>query len=335
MQAKAAFVVQDNQGRPLQGANDSTDVDLASFEGKYPGDLFNKSVIVPAVGGDTNYVGRVQMEGKDAIVVFSDTGKRFDIPKSDITISGGYVLLNNGIDVASYSADKDAPLPVARSLRPSAEEIRRAASEQEQIEIKRQEEQRQKTRADMVLRERAYLAAHPYPETTTVSQPANYVDDESEISKKAKSAASELRDLLYSGARVAKVRAKKAKRKSDAKKAEYDARMIGRMGGLAPRYAETFDEILAEIKTRSYAEQELIYSGFLKLMDYQRDLVVARRAMAARLKDAVPLPVASPDDMNKGKKTRRGITERKTPALPDISGETADKDVSRRTAEVP
>src|SRR5215216_3809559 len=101
----------------------STETDLGSYEGKYPKDLFNKTVIV-----NEQAMGRVAKETDDRIVVFSDSGNlRFDIPKSKITLSGGSVMVGEPLE--QYAVDKDAPMPEARSLRPSAEEIRQKAGE--------------------------------------------------------------------------------------------------------------------------------------------------------------------------------------------------------------
>src|SRR5215210_7562142 len=100
-----------------------TETDLGSYEGKYPKDLFNKTVIV-----NEQAMGRVAKETDDQIVVFSDSGNlRFDIPKSKITLSGGSVMVGEPLE--QYAVDKDAPMPEARSLRPSAEEIRQKAGE--------------------------------------------------------------------------------------------------------------------------------------------------------------------------------------------------------------
>ena len=100
-----------------------TGTDLGHYEGKYPKDLFNKTVIV-----NEQAMGRVAKETDDQIVVFSDSGNlRFDIPKSKITLSGGSVMVGEPLE--QYAVDKDAPMPEDRSLRPSAEEIRQKAGE--------------------------------------------------------------------------------------------------------------------------------------------------------------------------------------------------------------
>ena len=70
------------------------DGDVASFEGKYPKDLFNKSVVA---GDNQTVIGYVTKETDELIVVFSecDSKSRFDIPKSQIAISGSTVVVNN------------------------------------------------------------------------------------------------------------------------------------------------------------------------------------------------------------------------------------------------
>src|SRR5919199_2642908 len=101
----------------------STETDLGSYEGKYPKDLFNKTVIV-----NEQAIGRVAKETDDVIVVFSDSGNlRFDIPKSKITRSGGSVVVGEPLE--QYAVDRDAPMPEDKSLRPSAEEIQQKAGE--------------------------------------------------------------------------------------------------------------------------------------------------------------------------------------------------------------
>jgi len=60
------------------------------------------------------------------------------------------------------------------------------------------------------------------------------------------------------------------------------------MGDLAVQFSSSFDNIVSEISsTRTYAEQEQIYKGFIKLLEQQRELLVARKDLAARLKGSV------------------------------------------------
>ncbi len=94
----------------------------SSFEGKYPKDLVNKSVYA-----DDNQVliGYVAKEIDDLIVVFSESNRhvRFDIPKSEITLAGGPVIIQNSRSVLSrYKVKKDAAFPEGKSLKPAAEE---------------------------------------------------------------------------------------------------------------------------------------------------------------------------------------------------------------------
>ena len=126
---------------------------------------------------------------------------------------------------------------------------------------------------------------------------------EEEIVKNLKQAANELKDLLISGAKVAKEKIKegkdiaqeKIKEQQDAaeqRKAENDAEEISKMGNLALQFSTSFDDIMSEISlTRTYAEQEHIYKGFIRLIQLQRKLLVARKELAAKLKDSVDKPL--------------------------------------------
>ncbi|HZT34516.1 MAG TPA: hypothetical protein VFA15_01240 [Nitrososphaera sp.] len=296
------------------------DLDLASFEGKYPDDLFNKSVLVRNTGKE-GMLGKVQMEGLDTIVVFGDAGRRYDIPKADITVSGGYVVLED-TNPEKYRVDKDTPLPAAKSLRPSAEDIRRAAHEQEIVQERRADEDRRRTRADMILREREFLARSPRPATVTTGT-AGYITNESELSRKMRIAAAELRDLLSAGTKVAKAKVKKTRQKIDEKKAESDAKAISNMGWLAAAFADSFEDIFLEIRKKSYSEQERALEGFMRLIDSQREIVVAQRDMAAKLKKAVPEPVISASGKSPRSSGRRRLAQKKQPALPETVGNAA------------
>jgi hypothetical protein len=266
----------------------SSDDDLGSFEGKYPKDLFNKTVVA---GGQT--FGHIVRETDDKIVVFGDSDdSRYDIPKSIIAVAGGSVIINEGESLAQYEQDKDAPLPQGKSLRPSAEEIRTSSSRQ-------LEEEQRKTTPDAIMSEAQSLTTSPRPETVGVSTPEGYVDTESELSKKMKRAANELKEIIVAGTKVAKKEAKKAKQKAEAKQAALDRDAISRMGALAGTFSESFEDILTEIRTRRYGDQVDIYTGFAKLLDQQRQLVMARRDLAVRLRDSVGVPVVEAGDMEK------------------------------------
>jgi hypothetical protein len=278
---------------------ENTDGDLASFEGKYPKDLFNKVVIV-----NGQSIGHVAKETDDTIVVFSDSDDlRFDVPKSKIGVAGGSVIVNEPLD--QYKVDRAAPLPESESLRPAAEEIRQRSAEQLEVESRR-------TTPDAIMEERTQLEAEPRPETATVSRPEGYVDTESEIVKQMKGALAELKEVIVAGSRVAKRKAKEAQAQADEKRAEMDADSISRMGGLAARFADSFEDVLSEIRTRTYADQAQIYSGFVKLIDQQRDLVIARRDLALRLKDSVPVPVVDKPQLDAPPELPEDINESRT-----------------------
>jgi hypothetical protein len=281
----------------------STETDLGSYEGKYPSGFFNKTVVV-----NDRPIGRVAKETDEVIVVFSDTDSsiRFDIPKSEISTAGASVIANEDL-LFRYRTHRDAPMPEARALRASVQEIQAAASEQLEIEKK-------STTADSIMEEGRQLATVPRPETTSVSRPEGYIDTESEISKKMKSTLAELKEMIVAGTKVAKKKAKQAQETAAEKRAEMDAEAISRMGDLAMRFADSFEDVLSEIRTRTYAEQVQIYTGFIKLMDQQRTLVVARRDFAERLKDSVNVPVVEPGDME-------GRELKAPPELPEELGE--------------
>jgi len=127
--------------------------------------------------------------------------------------------------------------------------------------------------------------------------------EEEEIIKKLKYAATELKDLLISGANIAKEKInegkditqekiKEQREAAEERKAENDAKKISKMGDLALQFSTSFDDILSEISlTRTYAEQEQIYKGFIRLIQMQRKLLVARKELATKLKDSVDKPI--------------------------------------------
>jgi hypothetical protein len=153
--------------------------------------------------------------------------------------------------------------------------------------------------------------------STSISTPEI---DEEEIIKKVKQAASELKDILLSGAKVAKEKIKEGKdiaeekikeqqEAAEERKAEKDAENISKMGDLAVQFSSSFDDIVSEISsTKTYAEQEQIYKGFIKLVEQQRELLVARRDLAARLKGSVQ---QEPIAINSNKIKQPQLTGRK------------------------
>jgi hypothetical protein len=134
------------------------------------------------------------------------------------------------------------------------------------------------------------LAATATSATKHISMPKYR---EEEIIKKIKLAASEFTHIVVSGAKAAKQKIEERQELEAEKQAHRDAEKISKMGGLATQLTNSFDNILFEIETRSYAEQEQIYKGLLKLMNQQRKLVKARRDLATKLKGSVDKPVVN------------------------------------------
>lgn len=259
--------------------NPPTNANLASYECRYPKDLFNKMVVA-----NGQAIGHVAKEADDLIVVFGDSdNSRFDVPESKVALAGGSVVVKEPLE--QYAVGRDAPLPEGKALRPSGDEIRAAAAEQ--LEVK----ERKGTTPDVVMKEGRQLTTVPRPETTAVSTSEGYVDTESELSKKIGGALAELRKLIVAGTKVAKKKANEAQAQAAEKHAEMDAEAISKMGDLSMRFADSFEDVLSEIRARTYSDQDQIYTGFLKLMDTQREMVVARREFARRLKSSVGVPV--------------------------------------------
>lgn len=89
------------------------DVDLATYEGRYPKLLFNKGVRTQ----DEEHIGHVMKETDDKIVVFGHYDWRFDIPKSKIIAVGRNVILGMDYhDVFQYRIERNAPLPTGEAM---------------------------------------------------------------------------------------------------------------------------------------------------------------------------------------------------------------------------
>src|SRR5918912_2346578 len=129
-------------------------------------------------------------------------------------------------------------------------------------------------------------------EKTTLTNPLSKVDiNEEEIAKKLKAAGNEFKDLIISGTKLAKEKIKQTQEIVEEKRASRDAEKIAKMGSLASQFTNSFDDILSEIKAKTYEEQEQIYTGFIKLIEQQRDLLISRRDLAAKLKDSIRKPI--------------------------------------------
>ena len=97
-----------------QGEN----LDLATYERKYPKSLFNKGVRVL----NEDHVGHVMKETDDKIVIFGSFGYRFDVPKSKIKEVARNVILNMDInELMKYKVDRNASLPTGEPIEKLAE----------------------------------------------------------------------------------------------------------------------------------------------------------------------------------------------------------------------
>jgi hypothetical protein len=157
--------------------------------------------------------------------------------------------------------------------------------------------------------------------------------NEEEIANKIKTAANEFKDLIISGTKIAKQKIKQTQEIVEEKQANRDAEKISKMGNLATQFTSSFDEILSDIRTRTYEEQEQIYTGFIKLVEQQRDLLMARRDLAVKLKDSVRKTVVdtttTKNSSLRGKRQRKlGLVKEselpapRDPQLPEIIADT-------------
>ena len=104
---------------PLEHWTQGENLDLATYERKYPKGLFNKGVRVL----NEDHIGHVMKETDDRIVIFGSFGYRFDVPKSKIKEVGRNVILNMDInELMKYKVDRDAPLPTGEPIEKLAEE---------------------------------------------------------------------------------------------------------------------------------------------------------------------------------------------------------------------
>jgi hypothetical protein len=102
----------------MQNWTQGKNLDLATFERKYPKGLFNKGVRVL----NEDHVGHVMKETDDKIVVFGSFGYRFDVSKSKIKEVGRNVILNMDInELMKYKMDRDVPLPSGEPIEKLAE----------------------------------------------------------------------------------------------------------------------------------------------------------------------------------------------------------------------
>ncbi|MFL6342572.1 MAG: adenylate/guanylate cyclase domain-containing protein [Nitrososphaeraceae archaeon] len=99
---------------PIQAWIQGENLDLATYERKYPKGLFNKGVRVL----NEDHVGHVMKETDDKIVIFGDYNYRFDVPKSKIKEVGRNVILNIDFPelTSKYKIDKNTPLPTGEPI---------------------------------------------------------------------------------------------------------------------------------------------------------------------------------------------------------------------------
>ena len=104
---------------PIEHWSQGENLDLGTYERKYPKGLFNKGVRVL----NEDHVGHVMKETEDKIVVFGSFGYRFDVPKPKIKEVGRNVILNMDInELMKYKIERDAPLPTGEPIDKLAEE---------------------------------------------------------------------------------------------------------------------------------------------------------------------------------------------------------------------
>src|SRR5919197_1004992 len=100
--------------RPIEELTQGENIDLATYERKYPKGLFNKGVRVL----NEDHVGHIMKETDDKIVIFGDYNYRFDVPKSEIKEVGRNVILNMDFSelASKYKVDRNAPLPTGEPV---------------------------------------------------------------------------------------------------------------------------------------------------------------------------------------------------------------------------
>ena len=98
-------------------------VDLATYERKYPKGLFNKGVRAK----NEDHIGHVMKETMDKIVIFGDYNYRFDVPKSRIYEVGRNIILDMDFpELMKYKVDRNAQLPTGEPIEKLAEEVEKA-----------------------------------------------------------------------------------------------------------------------------------------------------------------------------------------------------------------
>ena len=91
-----------------ESAQKAEDIDLATYEKRYPKSLFNKGVRA----NNEDKVGHIHRETDNKIIVFGEHNTRYDIPKSEIIAIGRNVILKrNYPELWKYRVDKNVQFP--------------------------------------------------------------------------------------------------------------------------------------------------------------------------------------------------------------------------------
>ena len=218
--------------------------------------------------------------------------EKFYIPKNLIE---GY---NNGEVLYFNITEQEAKDFCMKNTPPSedeAEHIVQTITESRSA-ASRKEERESKTEKKIIVvaaREKKEDKNHELRRISKTNRHSRLEVGEEEIVEKMKIAANDLKHIIISGAKVAKEKIKERQEIAAERKADRDAEKISKMGDLATQFTNSFEDILSEIKTRAYTEQEEIYTGFLKLIEQQRGLLIARRDLATKLKSSVQKPAVT------------------------------------------
>jgi hypothetical protein len=217
--------------------------------------------------------------------------EKFYIPKDLIERYNGEVLYFN-------ITEQEAKDFCMQNTPPSEDEAKHIVQTitQSRSAASRKEERQSKTKEKMIVVSDKEKKKDKNQQLKKISQ-SNRLSrldvGEEEIVEKMKIAASDLKHIILSGAKVAKEKIKERREIAAEKQADKDAEKISKMGDLATQFTNSFEDILSEIRTRTYTEQEQIYTGFLKLIEQQRGLIIARRDLATKLKGSVQKPAVT------------------------------------------
>jgi hypothetical protein len=98
---------------PTEQWSQGKNIDLASYERKYPKSLFNKGVRIE----NEDHIGHIVKETDDKVVIFGEYNYRFDVPKSKIKQVGRNVILDMKYpELFKYKVDRNVSLPTGESI---------------------------------------------------------------------------------------------------------------------------------------------------------------------------------------------------------------------------